>query len=709
MIYRYTRYCRGVPDPKIRIYAVDFVLSDSEDSTVTYTEVNSPFEDLSDIGSPGVDGLPMMPEDPYAYVEAALQAPPSLDYVPGPEEPEHAPTLPDFVPESVYPEFMPSEDDVLPDEEQLLRAAVSLTADSPGYIIDSDPEEDLEEDDKDPEEDPADYPSDRDDEEENSFGDDVDDEEEDEDEDEEEHPALADSSTTEVDRFLAISTLPPSPLTSYSSPLPHISSPPLPVSSPLPVSPPPLPASPTYPLGYIAAMIRAFMAMMRADAPSTYILASRSETPPSGTSLLLPIPLPTPSPPLLLPSTDCRAGVSEATLPPRKRLCITLGLRFKVGESSSAPTPRPTGEFRRDYGFVATLDDEIRRDLERDVGYGITYTWDEMVEDISLMSGQLNLLRRDRCAHARTTRLMEGEARLSRKAWVQSMDASDTAHYEVRALRTMTQMAMLQSQQTPTRDPAHLDVPEEAGRVADVLAEREATISGNGEDSHDSGMGGRRQAPLAHDDLTWWNSHVKTVGYDVAYAMTWKNLKKKMTDKYCLRGEVEKLEGEMWNLKFKGTDMVGYNQQFQELALMYARMFPEESNKIEKYVDGLPDMIHESVMASKPKTMQDAIEFATELMDKKIHTFLKRQRSSKKKPYGGSKPLYSKCNYHHDSQCDPKCHKYNRVGHLARDCRSTINSNTADSQNGTGAGPYTPSTVIIPVVHATDNSPVVPE
>ncbi|GJX01519.1 reverse transcriptase domain-containing protein [Tanacetum coccineum] len=61
------------------------VMSDSEDSTVTYTEVSSPFEDLSDIGSPRVDGLPMMPEDPYAYVVAAFQAPPSPDYVPGPE------------------------------------------------------------------------------------------------------------------------------------------------------------------------------------------------------------------------------------------------------------------------------------------------------------------------------------------------------------------------------------------------------------------------------------------------------------------------------------------------------------------------------------------------------------------------------------------------------------------------------------------------
>ncbi|GJX16214.1 putative reverse transcriptase domain-containing protein [Tanacetum coccineum] len=155
--------------------------------------------------------------------------------------------------------------------------------------------------------------------------------------------------------------------------------------------------------------------------------------------------------------------------------------------------------------------------------------------------------------------------------------------------------------------------------------------------------------------LTWWNSHVKMVGHDVAYAMTWTNLKNKMTDKYCPRGEVTKLEGEMWNLKVK------------------------ESNKIEKYVSGLPDMIHESVMASKPKTMHDVIEFVTELMDKKI-------RSGEKKPYRGSKPLCSKCNYHHDGQCAPKCHKCNRFCHLARDCRSTTNANTANNQRGTEAG-----------------------
>nr|GEX49583.1 hypothetical protein [Tanacetum cinerariifolium] len=293
-------------------------MSDVEHSTVTCTSISSD-DGSSNVGSLGVvvlgyDGLPMMPKDPYAYVEAAMQEP----------SPSNFP----------------------------LPAAVSPTADSPGYITESDPEEDLEEeDDKDPEEDPADYPTDRDneEEEEESSGDDADDEEEDEGEDEEEeHLAPADfipppayrttammsiraqtpipfPSKTKVAILFAIPTLPPSLLTPLSSPLHRIPSPPFPV-------PLPLPTSPTHPLGYKAAMIRlraespstshplplalpiillrtrASMVMMRATAQSTYILAPRLKTPP-----FLPIPLPTSSPPLLLPYTDYRADVPEDT------------------------------------------------------------------------------------------------------------------------------------------------------------------------------------------------------------------------------------------------------------------------------------------------------------------------------------------------------------------------------------------------------------
>nr|GFD41176.1 hypothetical protein [Tanacetum cinerariifolium] len=85
-----------------------------------------------------------------------------------------------------------------------------------------------------------------------------------------------------------------------------------------------------------------------------------------GTPPLLPIPLPTSSPPLLLPYTSRRADVPEVTLPPRKRLCIALGLKFEVGESLSAPTARPNGGFRADYRFVGPLDDEIRIELDDD-------------------------------------------------------------------------------------------------------------------------------------------------------------------------------------------------------------------------------------------------------------------------------------------------------------------------------------------------------
>nr|GEW51778.1 putative reverse transcriptase domain-containing protein [Tanacetum cinerariifolium] len=373
-------------------------MSDSEDSIVTYTKVSSLFEGLSYIGSPGVDGLAMMPQDPYAYVEAALQAPSPPDYVPSPKQPP-------------IPEFVSEPDDDDEDEEE----------------------------------------------EEESSKDEADNEDEDEDEDkeEEEHPAVTDTisppvhrvtasmsvraqtpillpSEIEVARLLAIPTLPPSPLSPLSSPLPPILSPlPQILSPPLPISSLPLPASLTYLLGYRVAMIwlraetpstshppppivlphtMASVAMLRAAAPSTYILAPQSETPPSGTPPLLPIPLPTSSPPLLLPSMSIE--------------WMFLRLQYRL---------------------------ERARDADR---------------------------------------------------------------------------------------------------------------SRNGEDTHDSRTGVRRQAPPARE---------------------------------CTYQDIMKCKP----LYFNGTEGV------VELTRW---MFPKESDKIKRYISGLPDMIHESVMTSKPKTMQDETE-----------------------------------------------------------------------------------------------------
>nr|GFC53795.1 hypothetical protein [Tanacetum cinerariifolium] len=131
--------------------------------------------------------------------------------------------------------------------------------------------------------------------------------------------------------------------------------------------------------------------------------------------------------------------------------------------------------------------------------------------------------------------------------------------------------------------------------------------------------------------LTWWNTHVKTVRHEAAYGMPWKTLMKMMTEKYCPQNEIRKLEMELWDLKEKGTYLASYTQCYQELALLCGRMFFEESDKIAKYIGGLPDMIHESVVASKPKTMQEGIKIETELMDKKIRTFAERETGSKRK------------------------------------------------------------------------------
>ncbi|GKE34042.1 putative reverse transcriptase domain-containing protein [Tanacetum coccineum] len=254
--------------------------------------------------------------------------------------------------------------------------------------------------------------------------------------------------------------------------------------------------------------------------------------------------------------------------------------------------------------------------------------------------------------------------------------------------------------------------------VTTALAARDAIKSTNGEDVHNSGTGVRRNKQATRKctypdfmkcqplnfkgiegvvKLTQWVEKMESV-FRISNCSvedkikfstcTLIELKKKMTDKYCPRTEIKKLEVEL--------------------------MFPEESDKIERYVSGFPDMIHGSVVASKPKTMQETTKIITELMDKRIRTFIDRQTENKrkqdnnqqqqpqnkrhntdrayaagtgkKKLYGGSKPLCPKCNYHHDGPCAPKCHKCNQVGHLACDCKSPANANTANNQRGNRTG-----------------------
>ncbi|GKB83409.1 putative reverse transcriptase domain-containing protein [Tanacetum coccineum] len=193
-----------------------------------------------------------------------------------------------------------------------------------------------------------------------------------------------------------------------------------------------------------------------------------------------------------------------------------------------------------------------------------------------------------------------------------------------------------------------------------------------------------------------WNGQKRTLGPE-AYAITWEGLKKNITDKYCPLGEIQKLEIKLWNLKFCAN----------------------ETEKINKYICGLPDNIYGNVKSSKPKTLDEMIELANDLTDQKLRTYVeksdnkrkvddssrnnhghqqqpfKKQNVAKvynmgtgeKKPYGGNLPKCTKCHFHHNGPCTQKCHECNKVWHFAHDCRSTGNTNIANTHKGNGAAP----------------------
>nr|GFC17956.1 hypothetical protein [Tanacetum cinerariifolium] len=191
---------------------------------------------------------------------------------------------------------------------------------------------------------------------------------------------------------------------------------------------------------------------------------SAEETEPFETDESAATPPPHPVVRLLAMSSPPASPLSPWSPPPPQIPFLPLPLIL------SPPSPVPAGGLRADYGFVATMDREIMSDPEREVGYGITDSWDEIVETLQgapvstdtelggymrefktrvrqdmeeiymrlddeqserqLLASRLNMLFRDRRAHAYTCHLMETEARMSREAWVRSTDASDLVRGE---------------------------------------------------------------------------------------------------------------------------------------------------------------------------------------------------------------------------------------------------------------------------------------
>ncbi|GJU49773.1 putative reverse transcriptase domain-containing protein [Tanacetum coccineum] len=176
--------------------------------------------------------------------------------------------------------------------------------------------------------------------------------------------------------------------------------------------------------------------------------------------------------------------------------------------------------------------------------------------------------------------------------------------------------------------------------------------------------------------LTWWNSHKRTIGVDAAYAMKWVGLMKLMTEVYCPRNEIQKMETELWNLTVIGNDLTAYTQRFQELILLCTIMVPDEEDMVERFIGGLPDNIQGNVIAANLARLQDAIRIANQLMDKKLQGYAARSVENKMRMESnprdnrGQKPPFKR--YHHVRPCTVKCNNCKRVGHQTRDCRSAV-------------------------------------
>ncbi|GJZ16163.1 putative reverse transcriptase domain-containing protein, partial [Tanacetum coccineum] len=162
------------------------------------------------------------------------------------------------------------------------------------------------------------------------------------------------------------------------------------------------------------------------------------------------------------------------------------------------------------------------------------------------------------------------------------------------------------------------------------------------------------------------------------------------------------------NLTVKNNDLTAYTQRFQELTMMCTKMVPEEEDRVEKFIGGLPDNIQGNVIAAEPTRLQDAVQIANNLMDKKLKGYavkntenkrrlnnnygnnhgqqpsFKRQNTggqnvvrayvvgnNEKKEYEGTLPFYNKCKLHHEGPCTARCEKCNKIGHLTRNCKVT--------------------------------------
>ncbi|GJY45864.1 putative reverse transcriptase domain-containing protein [Tanacetum coccineum] len=167
---------------------------------------------------------------------------------------------------------------------------------------------------------------------------------------------------------------------------------------------------------------------------------------------------------------------------------------------------------------------------------------------------------------------------------------------------------------------------------------------------------------LTEEALFWWNSFAQPIGIEEAYKITWVEFKKLLIKKYFPRTEVQKMEDKFYHLTVKGNDLKTYVRRFQELATLCPTMVPDSEKMMEVFISGLPRSIEGNVTASKPQTLEEAINIAQRLIDQVGHL---TKNYKNKGPTTRSNLL----------PMTVTCHACGEKGHYANQCRKTTNNN----------------------------------
>nr|GEZ58306.1 reverse transcriptase domain-containing protein [Tanacetum cinerariifolium] len=135
---------------------------------------------------------------------------------------------------------------------------------------------------------------------------------------------------------------------------------------------------------------------------------------------------------------------------------------------------------------------------------------------------------------------------------------------------------------------------------------------------------------LTNDALSWWNAYAQPIGIEQANKIAWTKLKRLLTNKYCPRTEIKKMEYEFYNLVIKENDLKTYIRRFQELSLLCPNMVPNSEKLMEVFIEGLPRSIGGNVTASNPQTLEEVVTMTQRFMEQVIkHKFAQEANDHK--------------------------------------------------------------------------------